>query len=98
MAVEVHIDGVVALGKFAEFLEAAERWRRYRQEMNWKAPKVLRGLSGEMNSVRFVFSYRTLSDYEREEAQVSADKDYVKLAMAMPFQGRLTVTIFKEAG
>lgn len=28
MAVEVHTDAVVQLGKMTEFLEAAERWRR----------------------------------------------------------------------
>ncbi|MBI5527580.1 MAG: hypothetical protein HY897_14710 [Deltaproteobacteria bacterium] len=45
MAVEVHVDGVIERGKFAEFLEAAERWRRFRQEMGWCVPKILCGLS-----------------------------------------------------
>jgi hypothetical protein len=34
----------------------------------------------------------------KEEAEVSADKAYVKLAMAMPFAGKLTFTIFKAVG
>jgi hypothetical protein len=32
MAVEVHVEEVIERGRFAEFLEAAERWRRFRDE------------------------------------------------------------------
>lgn len=97
MAVEVHVDAVVQRGRFADFLGAAERWRQFRKERGWCVPRVLAGMSGTMNAVRFIFAYEHLADYEREEAVVSADREYARVAMAMPFDGPIEFTIFQEA-
>ena len=50
MAVEVHVEGVIENGRFAEFLEAAERWRAFREKRGWSPPRLLCGLSGLMCS------------------------------------------------
>ncbi|HVP10870.1 MAG TPA: hypothetical protein VMV94_06725 [Phycisphaerae bacterium] len=97
MAVELHVDGIVQRGRFSEFLEAAGRWTRFRKDRGWAEPRLLCGLSGPMNMVRFVFSYKAFTDYEREETLVSQDKDYARIAMDMPFDGQLTFTIFRHA-
>jgi len=57
MAIEVHVSGRVQLGHFAEFLEAAERWREFRAERGSASCIILQALSGEMNTVRLVFAY-----------------------------------------
>jgi hypothetical protein len=97
MAVELHIDGIVQRGHFSEFLEAAGRWTRLRKERGWCEPRLLCGLSGPMNAIRFVLTYDAFVDYEREQAQVSQDKDYVQVAMGMPLEGQITFTIFRHA-
>jgi hypothetical protein len=96
VAVELHVDGVVKLGQFGEFLKAAERWREFRRHRGWCVPRLLAGLSGTMNLVRFIFRYDSLAGYEREEQLVAQDPEYVGLAMLMPFDGRLEFTIFRE--
>jgi len=96
MAVEVHVDGVVQRGRFAEFLTAAQGWQRFRQERGWCAPRLLCGLSGTMNTVRFVFRYDSLADYEREEQLVARDVEYARIASAMPFDGALHFQLFRE--
>ncbi|MHB1613466.1 MAG: hypothetical protein ACYCXA_07675 [Actinomycetes bacterium] len=97
MAVEVHVTGRIQAGRFAEFLEAAERWRAYRGERGWALPRVLSGLSGEMNSVRLVFAYPDLGVFEREDAEESGDRDYAAVAMGMPFEGPIVYTLYRDA-
>lgn len=96
MAVEVHVEGVIERGRFAEFLEAAERWRRFRRDRGWCEPRLLCGLSGAMNAVRLVFRYPSLADYEGEEEVVARDKEYARVAMAMPFEGALSFSLFRD--
>lgn len=95
MAVEVHVTGRVETGRFAEFVSAAARWSEYRGRAGYVMPHVLQGLSGEMNSVVLVFEYPDLGSYEREEERVLGDEEYVRLAMAMPFDGPLHYAIFR---
>ena len=95
MAVEVHVEGVIENGRFAEFLEAAERWRAFREKRGWSPPRLLCGLSGLMNTVRLVFCYDGLDEYEREEAQALRDPEYGDVASAMPFEGQLHYSIFQ---
>lgn len=59
-------------------------------------PRVLQGLSGEMNSVVLVFEYPGLGAYEQEEGRAFGDEEYVHLAMAMPFYGPLHYAIFRR--
>jgi hypothetical protein len=98
MPVEVHVTGRVALGRFAEFLEAAERWQEFRAARGAAACRVLSALSGEMNTVRLVFDYPDLNTFEREETRDAADPAYGKVAAAMPFvEGTLVYELYGTA-
>lgn len=74
MTVEVHVEGKVERGRFAEFLDAAERPCAYRQQKGMLTPRILQGLAGEMNTVQMVFTYPEFPAYEREEAMVTGDR------------------------
>lgn len=89
--------GRVERGRFAEFLEAADGWRAFREDRGWVVPEVLQGLSGEMNSVLLVFRYPDLAAYEREEEQGARDREYARVAMRMPFEGPLRFRIYRRA-
>ena len=98
MSVEVHVTGRVQLGRFAEFLDAAERWRDFRAGREHAPCRILHALSGEMNTVRLVFLYPDLNAYEQEEAGDAVDPDYARVAAAMPFvEGTLAYEIYREA-
>ena len=96
MPVEVHVAGRVEAGRLAEFLTAADRWSEYRVGAGYVEPRLLQGLSGEMNSVVLVFEYEDLGAYEREEERVLTDEEYVRLATAMPFDGPLHYSLFRK--
>lgn len=98
MAVEVHVTGRVQLGRFAEFVDAAGRWREFRAGRGHAPCRILQALSGEMNAVRLVFTYPDLNAYEQEEARDAVDPDYARVAGAMPFvEGTLAYEIYREA-
>jgi hypothetical protein len=96
MPVEVHVTGRVQLGRFAEFTDACDRWRRFRADRGSAPCSVLQGLSGEMNVVRMVFSYPDAAAYEAEEVRDAADTEYGLVASAMPFvEGTLSYEIYR---
>lgn len=98
MAVEVHVTGRLQLGRFAEFGEAAQRWRESRAGRGRAPCRILHALSGEMNTVRLVFTYPDLNAYEQEEARDTGDTEYARVAGAMPFvEGTLAYEIYREA-
>ena len=98
MGVEVHVVGRVQIGRFGEFVAAAERWREFREARGHVSPRVLHGLSGEMNGVRLVFAYPDLNSYEREEAEDAVDPEYARIAGEMPFvEGTLAYELYREA-
>jgi hypothetical protein len=97
MAIEVHVTGRVQLGRFAEFVVAAERWRDFRAGRGHAPCRMLHALSGEMNAVRLVFPYPDLNAYEQEEARDLVDPDYARVAGAMPFvEGTLAYEIYRD--
>jgi hypothetical protein len=97
MAVEVHVVGRVELGRFAEFIAAAERWREFRRARRAADCRLLQALSGEMNVVRLVFSYPDLNTYELEEARDAVDPEYARVAGGMPFvEGTLAYELYRE--
>lgn len=97
MAVEVHVVGRVELGRFADFLAAAERWRAFRRERGAADCRILQALSGEMNVVRLVFSYPDLNTYELEEGRDASDPEYARVAGEMPFvEGTLAYELYRE--
>jgi hypothetical protein len=97
MAIEVHVTGRVEVGRFGEFVEAAERWREFRAARGHAPCRVLHALAGEMNAVRLVFTYPDLNTYEREEAEDSVDPEYARVAAEMPFvDGTLAHEIYRD--
>jgi hypothetical protein len=97
VAVEVHVVGRVELGRFGEFLGAAQPWLELRAARGRASCRILQALSGEMNAVRLVFTYPDLNAYEREEAEDAADPEYARVAGAMPFvEGTLAYEIYRE--
>jgi hypothetical protein len=98
MPVEVHVTGRIELGRFGEFVHAAEEWREFRRDRGFADCRLLQALSGEMNAVRLVFSYPDLNSYEQEEGRNSTDPDYVRFASAMPFVAdSLEYAIYRQA-
>jgi hypothetical protein len=96
VGIEVHVTGRIALGRFAEFVHAAQAWREFRGARDSADCRVLQGLSGEMNIVRLVFEYPDLNTYEQEEARDAADEEYARVAGAMPFvEGTLSYEIYR---
>lgn len=96
MSVEVHVEGRVALGRFPEFVEAVQRYCDHERGRGFAVPVVLHALSGAMNTVRMVYRYETLDDYEREEGEASADAEYARIASEMTFvDGTLTYTVYR---
>jgi hypothetical protein len=98
MAVEVHVVGRVQIGRFGEFVQAAQRWCALRESRDHVVPRILQALSGEMNAVRLVFVYPDLNAYEREEGEDAVDPEYARVAGEMPFvEGTLAYEIYREA-
>ena len=93
----MHVTGRIELGRFGEFVQAAQAWRAFRRRRGSADCRILQALSGEMNAVRLVFEYPDLNTYEREEARDAADKEYAHVAAAMPFvEGTLSYEIYRE--
>ncbi len=96
MAVEVHVEGRIALGRMPDFMEGVKRYGAHAREHGYAVPTVLLGLSGQMNRVRLVYRYEDLAEYERDEARVATDRDYGRVAMEMPFvDGTITYSLFR---
>lgn len=97
MAVEVHVQGRVESGHLPDFNEAVRNYSEYAQSQGYRAPEVLLGLSGPMNTVRLVYRYDDLSQYEDHEIRAMQDREYGKLAGAMRFaEGTLDYAIFRR--
>ena len=93
----MHVVGRIELGRFGEFVAAAQPWLEYRASKGHAPCRILQALSGEMNAVRMVFTYPDLNAYEREEAEDSVDPEYGRIAGAMPFlEGTLAYEIYAE--
>jgi hypothetical protein len=93
--VEVHVEGRIALGQLAEFTVGVRRYIDYLRQHDYVVPRVLHGLSGQMNTVRLVYTYPDLNGYERHEANSLADTEYAKAASGMPFvDGTITYSVF----
>lgn len=95
MAVEVHVSARVTTGRMHELARAVEDWRTFRRARGWAVPRVLVGLSGEMNSVLFVFEYADLGVYEREEGVESASEEYARVAGALPLENPIVYRIWR---
>jgi hypothetical protein len=97
VSVEVHVDGRIAYGRLADFVDAVAAYRAYARAHGYGEPRVLQGLSGPMNTVRLVYTYADLAAYERHEARTAQDREYARVAAAMPFaEGTIAYAIFRE--
>ena len=98
MAIEVHVTGRVRLGGLSAFQLAVAEYITFRQGAGYVVPRVLSGISGEMNLVRMVYLYPTASDYETECGRKLSDPQYGSVAMKMPFvEGTLGYEVFVVA-
>jgi hypothetical protein len=96
MAVEVHVEGRIALGRLADFFEAVKGYVAHARAHGYAEPRVLQGLSGAMNTIRLVYTYPDLNAYERDEARTAEDREYARAAGAMPFvDGTLTYALYR---
>ncbi len=96
MSVEVHVEGRILLGRMPDFMEAVGRYAEYARAHGHSVPRVLQGLSGEMNAVRLVFSYDDLNEYQRDEEVAATDRDYGEIASQMPFvDGTLAYSLYR---
>lgn len=97
MSVEVHVEGRVSDGHLPDFVEAVKQYSEYATANGYAAPRVLLGLSGPMNTVRLVYQFDELSQYEQHEFRVMKDREYGKIAGAMGFaEGTLTYTVYRQ--
>ncbi len=96
MSVEVHVEGRIALGRMPDFMEAVMRYAAHAEAHGYAVPRVLQGLSGEMNRVRLVYTYPDLAEYERDEGRVASDREYGRVALEMPFvDGTVSYSVFR---
>jgi hypothetical protein len=59
--------------------------------------RVLRALSGDVNTLRLVFAYPDLNSFETEEVRDALDPEYGRVASAMQFvEGTLAYEIYHE--
>jgi hypothetical protein len=97
MTVEVHVEGRVVLGRMPEFVVAIEQYKEYVKGHRYAVPRVLLGLSGEMNTVRLVYSFRDAAAYEEPELRTVRDTEYGHVASRLGFADRtLTYSIYRE--
>lgn len=97
MTVEVHVQGQVVAGELPSFAIAVEEYKDYAKTHDYSVPRVLLGLSGEMNTVRLVYTFESAADYEEQELRTLRDEEYGEVARRMQFaDGTLTYSIFRE--
>lgn len=97
MTVEVHVEGQVAAGRMPQFAEAIGAYKDYAKTHDYAVPRVLLGLSGEMNTVRLVYDFDNAGDYEAQELRTLRDEEYGAIASRMAFADRsLHYTIYRE--
>ncbi len=95
MSVEVHVEGQIVYGRLPDFMDAVAVYSSYARDQGYGVPRVLQGISGPMNTVRLIYAYDDLTGYEHHEARTGEDREYGRLAMAMPFaEGTINYTIY----
>ena len=97
MSVEVHVEGRVLAGLMPRFAEAVEQYKGYARTHDYAVPKVLMGLSGEMNTVRLVYRFGSATEYEEQEVRTLRDEAYGAIAGQMGFaEGTLRYSVYRE--
>ncbi len=97
MGIMLHVTGRIETGQWADFLEAASRWREFRRARGWALLRVYGSLAGQMNTALLVFEYPDVATFEREDEAESADREYATVASAMPFAGPIEYRLYREA-
>lgn len=97
MAVEVHVEGEIVYGRLREFRQAANAYLSYVRDNGYTAPQILQGMSGPMNTIRFIYRFADLSEYERHESRTATDQEYGRTASAMPYRdGSIRYQIYRD--
>ncbi len=79
------VKGTIQLGRLVDFAAAAPAFVEYRRQRGWAVPEVLHGLAGPMNTVLMIFRYAKLADWEVECAAERSDREYGRIASALPY-------------
>ncbi len=96
MPIEVHVQGRVKVGHLADFYDAVKTYQEYAKSQGYRLPKVLFGLSGDMNTVRLVYHYEDLNAYESHEVRTLTDRTYAEIAEQMGFvDGSLHYAVYR---
>jgi hypothetical protein len=97
MPAHVHVTGQIDYGGMPEFLAAVERYKEYTASHGYVVPRVLSGLSGQMNTVRLVYEFADLAQYAEQELRTLDDKEYGEVAGAMGFtKGSVSYEVFQS--
>ncbi len=90
------VKGVIAHGRLADFAAAVPAFVEYRRQRGWAVPEVLHGLAGPMNTVLMIFRYAKLADWEVECAAERSDREYGRIASALPYvAGTITYELYQ---
>jgi hypothetical protein len=97
MAIEVHVQGRVVTGKLPYFADAVERYKEYAAANGYAVPRVLLGLSGEMNTIRLVYRYDDPAEYQKHETRTMRDGEYGRIAGEMSLvDGTVRYEIYEQ--
>jgi hypothetical protein len=96
MSVVLLVRGEVSYGRWADFLDAAQRYREYRRRKGYVVPELLLGMTGPMNTALFVYRYADGKAHEDEDKALGEDREYAKIASSMPYrEGSLHYELFR---
>ena len=97
MGVVLFVRGEITYGRWIDFLSAARHYCDYRREKGYVVPEMLLGMSGPMNTALLVYRYSDAKAFEDENVALDQDKDYARVASAMPYiEGTIDYELFRE--
>ena len=98
MSVVLLVRGEVVYGRWADFLDAAQRYLEYRRRKGYVVPELWVGMSGPMNTALFVYRYVDGKAHEDEDRTLGQDREYAEVASSMPYrEGSLHYELFRAA-
>jgi len=98
MSVVLLVRGEVVYGRWADFLDAAQRYLEYRRRKGYVVPELWVGMSGPMNTALCVYRYVDGKAHEDEDRTLGQDREYAEVASSMPYrEGSLHYELFRAA-
>ena len=92
------VRGEVSYGRWADFLDAAQRYREYRRRKGYAVPELLLGMTGPRDTALFVGRHSDGKAREDEDRVLGDDREYAEIASSMPYrEGTLHYELFRAA-